>query len=132
MSTKKAAKRASKAAAANTGGVAPIARGGATQTGAAQREAQRVAAVKAQVEREAAMARIRAVDDAPMPLPEVQLPEFPSWFGPTVRFLLMLLIIVGSYKIRLFAVHNYGKVIHEFDPWFNYRAVRSQSQDPMH
>ena len=28
-----------------------------------------------------------------------------------------------AYRIRLHAVHNYGRVIHEFDPWFNYRAT---------
>ena len=28
-----------------------------------------------------------------------------------------------SVQIRLYAVTNYGRVIHEFDPWFNYRAT---------
>ena len=28
-----------------------------------------------------------------------------------------------AVTIRLFAVINYGRVIHEFDPWFNYRAT---------
>ena len=40
-----------------------------------------------------------------------------------VRINLLLLALVSSYQIRLFAVQNYGRVIHEFDPWFNYRAA---------
>lgn len=38
---------------------------------------------------------------------------------------LFLCYIAGSeaYHIRLHAVINYGRVIHEFDPWFNYRAA---------
>lgn len=28
-----------------------------------------------------------------------------------------------AYKIRLQAIDEYGPVIHEFDPWFNFRAT---------
>lgn len=28
-----------------------------------------------------------------------------------------------AYRIRLQAIEEYGPVIHEFDPWFNYRAT---------
>mmetsp|Transcript_38477 Transcript_38477/g.62276 ORF Transcript_38477/g.62276 Transcript_38477/m.62276 type:complete len:795 (-) Transcript_38477:40-2424(-) len=28
-----------------------------------------------------------------------------------------------AYEIRLYAIKEYGLVIHEFDPWFNYRAT---------
>ena len=35
----------------------------------------------------------------------------------------MVLALGCAYRIRLHAVNNYGKVIHEFDPWFNYRAT---------
>jgi hypothetical protein len=28
-----------------------------------------------------------------------------------------------AYTIRLHAITTYGRVIHEFDPWFNYRAT---------
>jgi len=28
-----------------------------------------------------------------------------------------------AYKIRLRAIEDYGPVIHEFDPYFNYRAT---------
>ena len=29
-----------------------------------------------------------------------------------------------AYKIRLYAIKTYGLVIHEFDPWFNFRATQ--------
>ena len=28
-----------------------------------------------------------------------------------------------AFDIRIYAIKNYGYVIHEFDPWFNYRAT---------
>jgi dolichyl-diphosphooligosaccharide--protein glycosyltransferase len=28
-----------------------------------------------------------------------------------------------AYHIRLYAIEEYGRVIHEFDPYFNYRAT---------
>ncbi len=30
---------------------------------------------------------------------------------------------VAAYEIRLYAINEYGRVIHEFDPYFNYRAA---------
>mmetsp|Transcript_13328 Transcript_13328/g.14297 ORF Transcript_13328/g.14297 Transcript_13328/m.14297 type:complete len:995 (-) Transcript_13328:351-3335(-) len=30
---------------------------------------------------------------------------------------------VDAYNIRLYAINEYGRVIHEFDPYFNYRAT---------
>lgn len=30
----------------------------------------------------------------------------------------------AGYKIRLYAIETYGRVIHEFDPWFNMRATQ--------
>jgi hypothetical protein len=128
MSAKKAAKREKAAMAAAAGatssGIAPTVKGGA-QSGAAQREASRVAAMRSEAELDR-MRRLRAVDEEPMPLPEIELPELPAWFPPIVRFLIMLVILAGAYKIRLLAIQNYGTVIHEYDPWFNYRAVRER------
>ena len=44
-----------------------------------------------------------------------------------VRALLLAALLVPIFatavRIRLFAVINYGRIIHEFDPWFNYRAA---------
>jgi asparagine N-glycosylation enzyme membrane subunit Stt3 len=30
---------------------------------------------------------------------------------------------IEAYKIRLYALEEYGLIIHEFDPYFNYRAT---------
>jgi len=40
-----------------------------------------------------------------------------------LRASLVAAAILAAYNIRLFAVANYGPVIHEFDPWFNFRAT---------
>lgn len=33
-------------------------------------------------------------------------------------------ILISAYEIRLYAIESYGYVIHEFDPWFNFRATQ--------
>jgi len=43
--------------------------------------------------------------------------------GWLVKLYAMRLILLAAYDIRLFAIKSYGLVIHEFDPWFNYRAT---------
>ena len=45
------------------------------------------------------------------------------WVGQALRGLLLLLAAHNAYHIRMFAIRIYGNVIHEFDPWFNYRAT---------
>ena len=35
----------------------------------------------------------------------------------------MYVMAQQAYHIRMYAIHTYGYVIHEFDPWFNYRAT---------
>lgn len=40
-----------------------------------------------------------------------------------VRLNVLVAALTSAYNIRLFAVKNFGRVIHEFDPWFNYRAA---------
>ncbi|EEH59053.1 glycosyltransferase family 66 protein, partial [Micromonas pusilla CCMP1545] len=37
---------------------------------------------------------------------------------------LLVASLVAAYRIRLYAVRDYGRVIHEFDPWFNFRATQ--------
>eukprot|EP00435_Cladocopium_sp_Y103_P031164 s2296_g7.t2 len=36
---------------------------------------------------------------------------------------LLLEAALRAYEIRLWAIKDYGAIIHEFDPWFNYRAT---------
>ena len=42
---------------------------------------------------------------------------------PVIRWALLIFTLICSFRIRLGAVWRYGRVIHEFDPWFNYRAT---------
>ena len=41
-----------------------------------------------------------------------------------LRALVVIAALYKSYTIRLYAVEVYGRVIHEFDPWFNFRATQ--------
>lgn len=34
-----------------------------------------------------------------------------------------VIILKEAYNIRLYAINEYGRIIHEFDPYFNYRAT---------
>merc|ERR1719269_349759 len=53
-------------------------------------------------------------------------------WAPRVASVLVLVAFVAAlyyagreaYKIRLYAIKTYGRVIHEFDPWFNFRATK--------
>ncbi|KAG7367203.1 dolichyl-diphosphooligosaccharide-protein glycotransferase [Nitzschia inconspicua] len=44
-----------------------------------------------------------------------------AWVGVIAYFI--ILIIYNAYRIRMAAIDEYGPVIHEFDPYFNYRAT---------
>lgn len=41
-----------------------------------------------------------------------------------LRTLILALICVTSFCIRLFSILRYESIIHEFDPWFNFRATK--------
>jgi hypothetical protein len=43
------------------------------------------------------------------------------WFGIAVY--LVAVILKTAYRIRMGAIDEFGPVIHEFDPYFNYRAT---------
>eukprot|EP00931_Biecheleriopsis_adriatica_P098076 TRINITY_DN7198_c0_g1_i1.p1 TRINITY_DN7198_c0_g1~~TRINITY_DN7198_c0_g1_i1.p1 ORF type:complete len:878 (-),score=168.06 TRINITY_DN7198_c0_g1_i1:83-2716(-) len=40
-----------------------------------------------------------------------------------VQVFFLLYFVYAAYEIRLYPIKEYGYVIHEFDPWFNYRAT---------
>lgn len=53
----------------------------------------------------------------------------PALLSPTqrealLRTLVLALICVVSFSIRLFSILRYESIIHEFDPWFNFRATK--------
>lgn len=41
-----------------------------------------------------------------------------------LRVLTLAMVCIVSFSIRLFSVLRYESIIHEFDPWFNYRSTR--------
>ena len=53
-----------------------------------------------------------------------------SWLGstalkwaPIVKLIILLLIGLVAFMVRVFSVIRYESVIHEYDPWFNYRTT---------
>ena len=36
----------------------------------------------------------------------------------------MAFFVYSAYTVRMHAINIYGLVIHEFDPWFNFRATQ--------
>ena len=46
-----------------------------------------------------------------------------AWGWVPLQVALLALTVGIAYTIRLYAIEEYGLVIHEFDPWFNYRAT---------
>ena len=47
-----------------------------------------------------------------------------SGIPTVVKFAVLGLICLLSFAIRLFAVVRYESVIHEFDPYFNFRTTK--------
>jgi dolichyl-diphosphooligosaccharide--protein glycosyltransferase len=69
----------------------------------------------------AAVASASAPPEASGPTTEELLKE--TLMG-VARFFAIAFALFKSYAIRLYAVEVYGRVIHEFDPWFNFRATQ--------
>ncbi|KAG6330460.1 hypothetical protein ID866_8628 [Astraeus odoratus] len=58
------------------------------------------------------------------PLPERLSPAVVTNTASLLRIIALGLISGAAIASRLFAVVNFESIIHEFDPWFNYRATR--------
>lgn len=43
---------------------------------------------------------------------------------PAIEILILLAVWLMAFLIRIFSVIRYESIIHEFDPWFNYRTTR--------
>jgi asparagine N-glycosylation enzyme membrane subunit Stt3 len=52
------------------------------------------------------------------------LPQDLSGIPTIVKFGILGVICLLSFAIRLFAVVRYESVIHEFDPYFNFRTTK--------
>jgi dolichyl-diphosphooligosaccharide--protein glycosyltransferase len=62
--------------------------------------------------------------------PTVTKAELPSGYKFAKKFVVLVFQLYmmwralnNAFNIRLHAIETYGRVIHEFDPWFNYRAT---------
>ena len=44
----------------------------------------------------------------------------------------LLFSLYNAFRIRTYALTEYGMVIHEFDPWFNFRATQYLSKHGWH
>jgi len=40
-----------------------------------------------------------------------------------VQLLVLLWFLYAAYDVRMYSIKDFGMIIHEFDPWFNYRAT---------
>ncbi|CCK70074.1 dolichyl-diphosphooligosaccharide--protein glycosyltransferase subunit STT3 KNAG_0D03280 [Huiozyma naganishii CBS 8797] len=47
-----------------------------------------------------------------------------AWMQTVLKVAVFGSIVVAAVSSRLFAVVNFESIIHEFDPWFNYRATK--------
>ena len=47
-----------------------------------------------------------------------------SSVSPILQFFILILIWLLGFLIRIFSIIRYESIIHEFDPWFNYRSTR--------
>ncbi|KAH7923965.1 glycosyltransferase family 66 protein [Leucogyrophana mollusca] len=61
---------------------------------------------------------------AAYPLPSNLSPTTVTNTASLLRIVALGLISAAAIASRLFAVINFESIIHEFDPWFNYRATR--------
>ncbi|TDL26694.1 glycosyltransferase family 66 protein [Rickenella mellea] len=57
-------------------------------------------------------------------LPSNLSPSTVANIASLLRIVALILISGAAISSRLFAVVNFESIIHEFDPWFNYRATR--------
>lgn len=47
-----------------------------------------------------------------------------------LRTITLSLICLVSFSIRMFSVLRFESIIHEFDPWFNFRSTKYVSRYP--
>eukprot|EP00042_Codosiga_hollandica_P049025 m.561255 g.561255 ORF g.561255 m.561255 type:complete len:793 (-) comp57795_c1_seq2:195-2573(-) len=48
----------------------------------------------------------------------------PGWVLPLAKWTALAMVIAAAFLSRLFAVIRFESIIHEFDPWFNFRATK--------
>jgi len=45
-------------------------------------------------------------------------------YAPVFKIVILALIAILAFTVRVFSVIRFESVIHEFDPWFNYRTTK--------
>ena len=70
---------------------------------------------------------------------EDEIEEKRSWMGeqalkwaPILKLIVLLLIGLVAFMVRVFSVIRYESVIHEYDPWFNYRTTQYMSKEGLY
>ena len=53
-------------------------------------------------------------------------------WAPIFRIVILLAISVMAFFVRIFSVIRYESIIHEFDPWFNYRATQYLAKEGLY
>jgi dolichyl-diphosphooligosaccharide---protein glycosyltransferase len=53
-------------------------------------------------------------------------------YADAVKYLALFAICVLAFSIRLFSVVKYESVIHEFDPYFNYRVTQFLTKEGLY
>jgi asparagine N-glycosylation enzyme membrane subunit Stt3 len=61
-----------------------------------------------------------------------KMPALAALVFMAVKVSALIVFCWNAYKIRLHAIEEYGRVIHEFDPWFNYRATEVRAYHHPH
>jgi dolichyl-diphosphooligosaccharide--protein glycosyltransferase len=46
-----------------------------------------------------------------------------TW-GPILKIVILFLTALLAFGVRVFSVIRFESVIHEFDPWFNFRTTK--------
>ena len=53
-------------------------------------------------------------------------------WSPIIKIIIIGLICTMSFLVRIFSIVNFESVIHEFDPWFNFRSTRYMLENGMY
>ena len=67
-------------------------------------------------------------DVVPQAAPLSNLKEY----APVFKIVILALVALLAFSVRIFSVIRFESVIHEFDPWFNYRTTKYLAQEGLY
>lgn len=50
-------------------------------------------------------------------------------YAPVFKIVILAMIAILAFAVRVFSVIRFESVIHEFDPWFNFRTTKYLAQE---